>query len=114
MSGDSKSLLGVPKWDGKQATAGMYILKLETLLEYHDSRHAIDRVAMQNYPTKAECDTLGTTDAADIKKVMLYHQNWRACKIMVTGQTQDYGLAIVTKTKPVNHPYELALRSSKQ
>ena len=44
MSADSKSLSGVPKWDGKQATAGMYILKLEVLLEFYDSRDAIDRV----------------------------------------------------------------------
>ena len=46
MSADSKSLSGVPKWDGKQATAGMYISKLEALLEYHDSGDAIDKVAM--------------------------------------------------------------------
>ena len=68
MSADSKSLSGVPKWDGKQATAGMYISKLEALLEYHDSGDAFDRVAMRKFPTKAEYNALGTTDAYDIKK----------------------------------------------
>ena len=108
MSADSKSLSGVPKWDGKQATAGMYIAKLEALLEYHDSGDAIDRVAMANCPTKSEYDALGTTDAGDIKKAMLYRQNKRACAIMVLGQTSDHGLAIITKTKTANQPHGLA------
>ena len=72
MSADSKSLSGIPKWDGKQATAGMYISKLKALLEYHDIGDAIDRVTMGNCSTKAEYDTLGTADANDIKKAMLY------------------------------------------
>ena len=108
MSADSKSLSGVPKWDGKQATAGMYISKLEALLEYHDSGDAIDRSAMANCPTKAEYDLLGTTDVADIQKAMLYRQNKRACAIMVLGQTSDHGLAIITKTKTADHPHGLA------
>ncbi len=56
MSADSKSLSGIPKWDGKQATAGIYISKLKAFLEYHDRREAIDRVAKRNYPAKAEYD----------------------------------------------------------
>jgi hypothetical protein len=108
MSADSKSLSGVPKWDGKQTTAGMYISKLEALLEYHDSGDAIDRVAMANCPTKSEYDALGTTDAGDIKKAMLYRQNKRACAIMVLGQTSDHGLAIITKTKTADQPHGLA------
>ena len=108
MSADSKSLSGVPKWDGKQATAGMYISKLEALLEYHDSGDAIDRSAMANCPTKSEYDGLGTTDANDIQKAMLYRQNKRACAIIVLGQTSDHGLAIIAKTKTSDHPHGLA------
>ena len=89
MLADSKSLSGVPKWDGKQATAGMYISKLEALLEYHDSGNAIDRVAIQNCTTKTEYDALGTTDAADIKKAMLYRQNKRVYQLWCWDKTSN-------------------------
>ncbi len=72
MPADGKSLSGIPKWYGKKAMAGMYISKLEALLKYHDSGDAIDRVTIRNCSTKAEYDALGTDDAGDIQKVMLY------------------------------------------
>ena len=78
------------------------------MLEYHDSGDAIDRVAMCNCPTKAEYDALETTYASVIQKAMLYLQNKRAYAIMVLGQTSDHGLAIITKTKTVDHPHGLA------
>ena len=65
---------------------------------------------MCNCSTKTEYDALGTTDASDIQKAMLYFQNKRACKIMVLGQTSDHGLAIVNKTKSDNYPHGLAYK----
>ncbi len=82
---DSKRLSGVPNWYKKQAAAGMYISKLEALLEYHDSGDAIDRNAMANYPTKLEYNSLRTTDPNDIQKALLYCQNKRVCAIIVLG-----------------------------
>ena len=95
MASESKSLLAIPKWDRIQTSAGIYILKMETLLEYHDSRDAIGRVVMQNCLMKAEYDILGTTDANNIKKAVI-------------GQETDHGLAVITKMKTDGHPYGLA------
>ncbi len=90
----------------------MFISNLEALLEYHGRGDAIDRVAMRNCPTKAEYDDLGTTNASDIQKAMLYCHNKGVCAIMVLGQTSDHGLEIVTKTKSDDHPHGLAFEVS--
>ena len=68
----------------------------------------MDKVSMQNCPTKAEYNALGMVDTGDIKKTSLSCQNKRACVVIVIGQEMDHSLAIVTKTKMDDYPYELA------
>ncbi len=58
MSTESKSLLAVPNWDGKQTTATMYISKLEAMIEYHGSGDAMDKKIMATCPTKTKYDGL--------------------------------------------------------
>ncbi len=106
-----KGLSTVPSWDGKTTTAGMYISKVEAMMEYHGNGDAMDKTAMANCPTKSEYANLKTSsDDGDKKKVKLYEQNKKACGIMVMvmGQKTDHGLAMIEKTKTDDHPHGIA------
>ena len=73
MSTESKSLSTVPDWDGKQPTAAMYISKLKTMMEYHDSRDVIDKTIMSTCPAKSAYDGLvNSNDDGDKKLAKLY------------------------------------------
>ncbi len=71
MATESKSLLTVPNWDGKKISEGMYILKLEAMPEYHDSRDAMDKTIMATRPTKSEYDGLANSNDNGDKKIAL-------------------------------------------
>ena len=45
----------------------MYIVKVEVLVEYYDSRDALDSVVVENFPTKAEYDVLDVSIAGNLK-----------------------------------------------
>ena len=112
MSTESKSLSTVPDWDGKQPTAAMYISKLEAMMEYHDSRDAMDKTIMATCLTKSEHDGLiNSNDDGDKKLAKLYRQNKRACAIMVIRQKTNHGLAMIEKTKSTDHPHGLAWKA---
>ena len=74
MSLDSNSLSNVPKWDRKQDVTTMYIAKLETLVEYHDSRYVLGSMGMNNWPRKPEYGVLYLTNTKDVKTALLYNK----------------------------------------
>ena len=55
---ESKTILTVPKWDGKVESCAMYLAQISTLAEYHDCGDAMDLTAMADCPTKSEFDAL--------------------------------------------------------
>ena len=86
MATESKNLSAVPNWDGKQTSAGMYILKLEATMEYHDSGDAMDKTKMATCPTKAEYDVLSASDDdGDRKKALLLETS----NILLSTQRSD-------------------------
>ena len=107
-----KGLSTVPYWDGKTSTAGMYISKVEAMMEYHDNGDAMDETAMATCPTKSEYDNIKTSADADNKKlVKLFEQNKKACAIMVMGQKSNHGLAMIKKTKTDDYPHGIAWKA---
>ena len=112
MSTENKSLSTVPYWDGKNATAGMYISKVEAMMEYHESGDAMDPTIMATCPTKTQYDAyVVSTDANEKKLAKLYEQNKRACAIMTLGQKSNHGLAMLNKTKSADYPHGVAWKA---
>ena len=74
MASESKSFSTILKWGGKQTSADMYMLKLEALLEYHNSGDAIDKVTIQNFPMTAQYNDLGIDGTRSIRQASLYCQ----------------------------------------
>jgi hypothetical protein len=58
---ESKSILTVPKWDGKVESCAMYLVQISALAEYHDCGYAMDLMAMTFCLTKSEFDALQPT-----------------------------------------------------
>ena len=107
-----KSLSTVPYWDGKAQTAGMYISKVEAMMEYHDNGDAMDATIMATCPTKTQYETfVNSNDANEKKLAKLYQQNKKACAIMVMGQKSNHGLAIIEKTKTDDFPHGVAWKA---
>ena len=105
-------MTSVPYWDGKVTTAGMYISKVEAMMEYHDNGDAMDENAIATCPTKTEYEAIkNSTDANEMKLVKLYQQNKKACAIIVMGQKSNHGLAMINKTKTDDHPHGIAWKA---
>ncbi len=69
MSTENKSLSTVPYWDGKTATVAIYILKLEAMMEYHDSGDSMDAIVMVTCPTKIQYDAYVNSNDANEKNL---------------------------------------------
>ena len=71
---ESKSILTVPKWDGKVESCAMYLSQISALAEYHDYGDAMDSTAVADCPTKSDFDALQpiTNDPDEKHKRKLY------------------------------------------
>lgn len=74
--------VGVPKWDGKKATAGTYLDKLQSTAEYYNVGDALDARAMTNCPTTTKEQYEAFTDAGELRQIALYKANNRAMAII--------------------------------
>ena len=106
---ESKSILTVPKWDGKMEYCAMYLVQISTLAEYHDCGDAMDAVKT-DCPTKFEFEALlpTTTDASEKCKRKLYLAKKHILAIMTLGMSSSHGLAVIQNYFPQEKAYRVA------
>ena len=64
---ESKSILTVPKWDGKVESCAMYLRQISALAEYHGCGDTMDSTVMPDCPTKSDFDALQPTTLISMK-----------------------------------------------
>ena len=102
-----------PKWDGKQESAGRFLLKFCAMAEYYDCGDALDPTLMSGMVTKSEYDALDQTTTDGKEKAKLWRDNKRLCAIFVLGQDSDHGLALHEKTVTNDFPHGKVILSIK-
>ena len=108
---ESKNMLSVPKWDGRTESCPRYLVQLEALSGYYGCRDVLDETAIVNFPTKAAYTALDKADDVNKPAIGLYQSNKNMVAIMTLGQGSDHGLAVIKKTKSVDHLNGLLHRS---
>ena len=98
--------ISVPKWDGKNSSAGRYVSQVEATAEYWDCADCLDPA--KRIPTKSEFDALNDTNDADGSQRKLFKENKKMGAVITLGQMTDHGLALINKTKSDAHPHGMA------
>ena len=107
MTSTETKTIGVPHWDGKQATCSRYLTVFEAMGDYYDCESAFDIVMMAGCPTKSEYEALAVKvgpDPDDLSKIKLWKANKKMCAHFVLGQDSDAGLAVLESTKTADNP----------
>ena len=91
--------LSVPKWDGKDESAPMYLEKLEALAEVYDIGDTLDEAVVVALPTKAENGAHNNTSNHNSAMRNIFSANKRFSAICTLDQDSQHGLAVLRKTK---------------
>jgi len=102
------SLSKIPYWDGKAETFGVYVSKIEAYAEFMGVGDALDPVLMANCLTRSEIAVINVTSPANALLVEFYKANKKLCAIIVLGQGNSHGSALLGKTKSDDYPNGLA------
>ena len=102
------SLSKIPYWDSKAESFSVYISKIEAYAEFLGIGDALDPVLMANCPTQSKFVVIDVMVPANLPLVELYKANKKLCAIIVLGQENSHGMALLGKAKCDNYPNGLA------
>ena len=105
------SLSKIPFWDGKAESFGVYVSKIKAYAEFIGIGEALNPILRENCLTWSEFVVLDETLPDNKALVDLYKVNRKLCAIIMLGQGNSQGMALLNKTKSDDYPSRLSWES---